>query len=117
MLPSSRGGAPGRELVEVASQAVFLALPHAFALSLPLAPCQLHSNALPQVTVMLSVPRDLLPAPWLLAPQGAQRLHRNLAALSLRAEALAPGPALCPPRKAARGSGAPTRAAVFPSGH
>lgn len=42
MLPSSMGGAPGREPVEMAAQTV-LSLPGPLALSLPLALCQPHS--------------------------------------------------------------------------
>lgn len=78
-------------------------------------PASLH--ALPQVTDMLSVPRSLLPAPQPLAPGGAQPLTQSLAALSLTAEALAPGPAPNPPQKTAHGPGASRPAAFCPCGH
>lgn len=79
----------------------------------------LAHSALPQVTEMPSVPRSLLPAPLPPAPGGAQPLRQSPAALSLRAEATGPGPALCPhpPGKAARSTRAATPAAPSTRGH
>lgn len=88
--------------------------PSAFNLLFTL-PVLLH--ALSQVTDMMSVPRSLLLAPQPLTLGEAQPLPQSLAALSLRAEASASGPAPSLPRKAARGPGASRMAAFCPGGH
>ena len=104
-----QGGSLGRR------QRAVLALPGPLALSLLLCspPCQL-TPALSQMIEMLSVPRSLLPAPHPLAPGGAQALRRSPAALSVRAEAEAPGPVLCPPGRADLRPRAATPAASSP---